>query len=386
MSRYSIFSLLRNGLSYHQNWQRQWKSRRRAPPTTWSSSAAAAMAWPPPITWPGARHHQRGRAGKGLDRGGNTARNTTIVRSNYLWDESAALYEKAMKLWEGLSQDLNYNVMFSQRGVMNLAHTLQDVRDTQRRVNANRLNGIDAEFLTPAQVQEIEPAINLDSRYPVLGASIQRRAGVARHDAVAWGYARGADRAGVHIIQNCQVTGIRREGGRWSASRPRRATSRPPRSPWWPPATPPRSPTWPACACHWKAIRCRRWCPSRSPVLNSVIMSNAVHAYISQSDKGDLVIGAGIDQYTGFGQRGSFQIIEGTLGAIVEMFPAFSRVRMNRQWGGIVDVSPDACPIISKTPVQGCTSTVAGARAASRPRRDRAGCTPTPSRATRPTR
>ena len=156
----------------------------------------------------------------------------------------------------------------------------------------------------------------------MLGASIQRRAGVARHDAVAWGYARGADRAGVHIIQNCQVTGIRREGGAVVGVETTQGYIKAAMSPWWPPATPPRSPTWPACACHWKAIRCRRWCPSRSPVLNSVIMSNAVHAYISQSDKGDLVIGAGIDQYTGFGQRGSFQIIEGTLGAIVEMFPA----------------------------------------------------------------
>src|SRR5246500_1978112 len=119
-----------------------------------------------------------------------------------------------MKLWEGLSQDLNYNVMFSQRGVMNLAHTLQHVRDTERRGNANRLNGVDAEFLTPEQIKEIEPTINLNSRYPVLGASIQRRAGVARHDAVAWGFARGADQAGVDIIQNCQVTGIRRDGGR----------------------------------------------------------------------------------------------------------------------------------------------------------------------------
>ena len=259
-----------------------------------------------------------------------------------------------MKLWEGLSQDLNYNVMFSQRGVMNLAHTLQDVRDTQRRVNANRLNGIDAEFLTPAQVQEIEPAINLDSRYPVLGASIQRRAGVARHDAVAWGYARGADRAGVHIIQNCQVTGIRREGGAVVGVETTQGYIKAAKV-----AVVAAGNT--TTLADMAGVRL----PLEShplqalvseplkPVLNSVIMSNAVHAYISQSDKGDLVIGAGIDQYTGFGQRGSFQIIEGTLGAIVEMFPAFSRVRMNRQWGGIVDVSPDACPIISKTPVQG---------------------------------
>ena len=221
-------------------------------------------------------------------------------------------------------------------------------------MNANRLNGIDAEFLTPAQVQEIEPAINLDSRYPVLGASIQRRAGVARHDAVAWGYARGADRAGVHIIQNCQVTGIRREGGAVVGVETTQGYIKAAKV-----AVVAAGNT--TTLADMAGVRL----PLEShplqalvseplkPVLNSVIMSNAVHAYISQSDKGDLVIGAGIDQYTGFGQRGSFQIIEGTLGAIVEMFPAFSRVRMNRQWGGIVDVSPDACPIISKTPVQG---------------------------------
>ena len=258
-----------------------------------------------------------------------------------------------MKLWEGLSQDLNYNVMFSQRGVMN-PHTLQDVRDTERRVNANRLNGVDAEFLTPAQIKEIEPTINLNSRYPVLGASIQRRAGVARHDAVAWGFARGADRAGVDIIQNCQVTGIRREGGavvgvdtvKGFIKAKKVAVVAAGNTTTLADMAGVRLPieSHPLQALVSEPIK---------PVVNSVIMSNAVHAYISQSDKGDLVIGAGIDQYTGFGQRGSFHIIESTLQAIVEMFPVFSRVRMNRQWGGIVDVSPDACPIITKTDVKG---------------------------------
>jgi len=259
-----------------------------------------------------------------------------------------------MKLWEGLSQDLNYNVMFSQRGVMNLAHTLQDVRDTERRVNANRLNGVDAEFITPEQIKAIEPTINLNSRYPVLGASIQRRGGVARHDAVAWGFARGADARGVDIVQNCQVTGIRRENGAVTGVDTVKGFIKAKKV-----AVVAAGNT--TTLADMAGIRL----PLEShplqalvsepikPVVNTVVMSNAVHAYISQSDKGDLVIGAGIDQYTGFGQRGSFQIIESTLQAIVEMFPVFSRVRMNRQWGGIVDVSPDACPIIGKTDVKG---------------------------------
>jgi sarcosine oxidase subunit beta len=244
--------------------------------------------------------------------------------------------------------------MFSQRGVMNLAHTLQEVRDTQRRVNANRLNGVDAEFLTPEQIREIVPIINLNSRYPVMGASFQRRGGVARHDAVAWGFARGADKYGVDIIQNCPVTGIRRENGAVTGVDTGKGFIKAAKVAV---VTAGHSSVLAAMA----GIRL----PLEShplqalvsepikPVINTVVMSNAVHAYVSQSDKGDLVIGAGIDQYTGYGQRGSYQLIEGTLQAIVEMFPVFSRVRMNRQWGGIVDVSPDACPIISKTDVKG---------------------------------
>lgn len=355
MQHFSIWSLLRNGMSYHEGWQKQWRSPE--PKREYDAVVVGAGGHGLATAYYMAKEHgmrniavvERGWLG-----GGNTARNTTIVRSNYLWDESTALYEKAMQLWEGLSQDINYNVMFSQRGVMNLGHTLQDMRDIERRVNANRLNGVDAEVVTPAQIKEMIPFINLNTRYPVLGASLQRRAGVARHDAVAWGYARAADALGVDIIQNCEVTGIRRENGAVTGLETARGFIK-------------TRKVAVVAAGHSSVIASMAdiRLPIEShplqalvseplkPIFPNVVMSNAIHAYISQSDKGDLVIGAGIDAYTGYGQRGSYQTIEHTLQAIVEMFPLFSRVRMNRQWGGIVDVSPDACPIISLTPVKG---------------------------------
>ncbi|MEO0369313.1 MAG: sarcosine oxidase subunit beta family protein [Pseudomonadota bacterium] len=357
MKKYSIFSLARNALTQHENWEAKWRSpepqKRYDAVIIGGGGHGLATAY-----YLAKLHGMKNIAvlEKGWLGGGNTGRNTTIVRSNYLWDEAAHLYEKSLKLWEGLSQDINYNVMFSQRGVYSLGHTLQDMRDIQRRVNANRLNGVDSELLDTAEIQRRIPTLNCspDARYPVLGASFQARAGTARHDAVAWGFARAADDLGVDIIQNCEVTGIRRDGAAVVGVETSKGYIETPKvgvvvagnSSVIADMAGIRMPveSHPLQAYVSEAIK---------PVLDTVVMSNAVHGYISQSDKGDLVIGAGIDSWNGYGQRGSFSIIEHTMCAILEMFPIFSRVKMNRQWGGIVDICPDACPILSKTPVKG---------------------------------
>ncbi len=357
MKKYSILSLARNALSHHENWPEAWRSPE--PKKHYEVVIVGGGGHGLASAYYLAKEHGITNVAvieKGWLGGGNTGRNTTIVRSNYLWDEAAHLYEKSMKLWEGLSQDLNYNVMFSQRGVLNLGHSLQDMRDIQRRVNANRLNGIDGQVVTPAQIKALAPAINTSPniRYPILGASFQPRGGVARHDAVAWGFARAASARGVDIIQQCEVTGIRREKGRVSGVETTKGF-----------INANKVGVVAAGHCSVLANMAELRLPVEShplqalvseplkPILDTVVMSNAVHAYVSQSDKGELVIGAGIDAYVGYAQRGSFSIIEGTLAAINELFPVFSRVRMLRQWGGIVDVCPDACPIISKTPVKG---------------------------------
>jgi sarcosine oxidase subunit beta len=357
MKKYSILSLIRNAFNYHENWQQAWRSPE--PKQEYDAVIVGGGGHGLATAYYLAKEHGLRHIAvveKGWIGGGNTGRNTTIVRSNYLWDEAALLYEKSMKLWEGLSQDLNYNVMFSQRGVMNLGHNLHDLREIERRVRANRLNGIDAEILTPAQIKEMVPIIDMspNARYPILGASFQPRGGVARHDAVAWGFARAADDYGVDIIQNCEVSGIRRDSDHVTGLDTSRGFIKTKKIGV---VTAGHSGILAAMAGLRLPIESHPLQALVSeplkPVLHTVIMSGAVHGYISQSDKGELVIGAGIDSYTGYGQRGSFQVIEHTLQAIVELFPIFSRVRMLRQWAGLVDTTPDACPIISKMPVKG---------------------------------
>lgn len=292
---------------------------------------------------------------KGWLAGGNMARNTTIIRSNYLWDESAALFEHSLKLWEALPAELEYDFLFSQRGVLNLDHTLQDVRDSMRRVNANKLNGVDAEWLDADQVKEVCPIVNISDniRYPVLGGTFQPRAGIAKHDHVAWAFARKVDELGVDIIQNCEVTGFIREGDRITGVRTNRGTIR-------------AGKVALTAAGHSSVLAKLAGfdLPIQSHPLQAlvselhemvhptVVMSNHVHVYVSQAHKGELVMGAGVDSYNGYGQRGSFHVIENQMAAAVELFPIFARAHLLRTWGGIVDTTADASPIIGKTPLE----------------------------------
>jgi sarcosine oxidase subunit beta len=287
--------------------------------------------------------------------GGNMARNTAIIRSNYLWDESAAIYEHSLKLWETLPAELDYDILFSQRGVMNLAHSPGDIREGRRRLSANRLNGVDAEWLEPDEIARICPIVNLspDTRYPVLGATFQPRGGIARHDYVAWAYARAADALGVDLIQGCEVEGIDVVKGRAVGVRTSRG-----------PIAAGRIAIVAAGHATIVAAMAGVELPLQShplqalvsellePLHPTVVMSNAVHVYVSQAHKGELVMGAGIDSYNSYAQRGSFHIIEHQLAAALELFPIFARAHVLRTWAGIVDVAPDASPIIGATPVE----------------------------------
>jgi len=354
---YSFWSLFKQGLQHNEGWKPAWRSSEPKPSYDFVIVGAGGHGLATAYYLAKA-HGARNVAviEKGYLGGGNTARNTTIIRSNYLWDEAALLYEHSLKLWEGLTHDLNFNVMFSQRGVFNLGHTLQDMRDIERRVNANNLNGIDALVLDAQDVKRRIPLIDIspNKRYPILGASFQPRGGVARHDAVAWGFARGASKLGVDIVENCEVTGLDIGDGRIKGLETSRGYIGAERV---------------GCVAAGHSSVLARMAgirmpieshplqafvsESMKPVLDTVVMSNAVHGYLSQSDKGELVIGAGIDHYNSYTQRGSPHVIEHTAAAIIELFPMFSRVRLNRQWGGIVDTTPDACPIIGKTKVKG---------------------------------
>ncbi|MEQ9122853.1 MAG: sarcosine oxidase subunit beta family protein [Alphaproteobacteria bacterium] len=289
--------------------------------------------------------------------GGNTGRNTTIVRSNYLLEPNAHFYEHSLKLWEGLSRDLNFNVMFSPRSVINTCHTPGELEATMRRYNAMRLNGIDAEFLDRDALKRRVPSINLSSnmRWPILAALAQPRGGTARHDAVAWGYARAADRLGVDILQNCEVKGFRRGAdGRIVGVDTTRGAIDAPR-------------VGVAVAGHSGQVMSLAGLrlPIEShllqafvsepvkPFLDAVVSTGALHFYISQTDKGEVLLGGGLDGYNSYGQRGTMPNIHEVTAAAVEMFPCISRLKWMRQWAGVMDMTMDGSPIIGATPIPG---------------------------------
>ena len=356
MRRYSAFAVAREALRYHSGWGRAWASPE--PKKKYDVIIVGAGGHGLATAYYLGKNFGITNVAileKGWLGGGNTGRNTTIIRSNYLQDPSAAIYEKSRSLYEDLSQDLNYNVMFSPRGVMMLAQTQHEIRGYQRTAHANNLQGVATEFITPERVKELVPIIEIKGpRYPVLGALWQPRGGTARHDAVAWGYARACSAMGMHVIQKCEVTGVRSEGGKVVGV----DTSK-------------------------GAIDCDKLgmivaghsgvladmagfrLPIESvalqalvsepikPCMDVVVMANTVHGYMSQSDKGEMVIGGGADGFNNYTQRGSFHHIEETVRALVETFPMISRLKMLRQWGGIVDMTGDRSPILSRSPVEG---------------------------------
>ena len=355
MKRYSVFAVAREALRYHQGWGRAWRSpepkKKYEAIIIGAGGHGLATAY-----YLGKNHGLKNVAilEKGWLGGGNTGRNTTIIRSNYLQDASAAIYEKARSLYETMSQDLNYNVMFSPRGVMMLAQTQHEIRGYKRTAHANALQGVSTEFITPDRVKSLVPIINIDGpRYPVLGALWQPRGGTARHDAVAWGYARACSEMGMDVIQQCEVTGIRRQNGQVQGVETSKGS-----------------------------IECEKLgivvaghtgvladmagfrMPIESvalqalvsepikPCMDVVVMANTVHGYMSQSDKGEMVIGGGADGFNNYTQRGSFHHVEETVRALIETFPIISRLKMLRWWGGIVDMTGDRSPILSTTPVK----------------------------------
>jgi len=357
VKRYSIFSLIGGAFTGHANWPRAWRNpalkKRYDAVVIGGGGHGLATAY-----YLAKEHGIRNVAvlEKGWLGGGNTGRNTTIVRSNYHLDANAHFYEFSLKLWERLSQELNFNVMYSARGVLNLVHTPADMDAAMRRGNAMRLNGIDAQFLSRDEIAARIPDLDCSpkARFPVLGGLLQPRGGTVRHDAVAWGYARAGDALGVDIVERCEVTGIRVERGVVTGVRTTLGDID-------------TAKVGIAVAGHSSRVAAMAniKLPIEShvlqamvsepvkPVLDTVVTSGAVHFYVSQSDKGELVMGGDLDFYNSYAQRGNLPMIENVVAACLALFPAFGRLRLMRTWGGIMDMTMDGSPIIAKLPVQG---------------------------------
>ena len=358
MQTYSALSLARHALTGHRGWKPVW--RKPDPKPEYDAIIVGGGGHGLSTAYYLAKEHGLINVAvleKGWLGSGNIGRNTTIVRSNYLLPQNNRFYEWSMKLWEGLSQDLNYNVMFSQRGILNLAHSPGQLDDYARRGNAMRLEGIDAQLLDRDAVARLVPGIEMapTTRFPVLGGLLQPRAGTARHDAVAWGYARAADARGVDIVENCEVVGFLTENGRIVGVETTRGAIRAPK-------------IGIAVAGNTSQVMARAGVhrlPIEShvlqafvsepvkPILDTVVTYGAGHLYISQSDKGGLVFGGDIDKYNSYAQRGNLPVVEHVMQEVVTMLPFVSRLRLLRNWGGIMDMSMDGSPIITTGPLPG---------------------------------
>jgi sarcosine oxidase subunit beta len=355
VSKYSIWNIARHAATGHRNWDPAWRSPelKDSYDVVIIGGGGHGLA----TAYFLAREHGITNVAvleKGYIGGGNTGRNTQVVRSNYFYPESSDFYDRSLQLYEGLTNDLDFNIMLSQRGILSLAHSRHELEGQRRWANAIQINGVDSEVLTADEIARMEPALNMESHYPVIGGFMQRRGGVVRHDAVAWGFARAASDLGVDIIQQCEVTGFDMDAGRIRGVHTTRgniATER----------------IGVAVAGHSTQIADMAGIhlPITSmslqamvtepvkPVLNTIILSAAIHVYVSQSDRGEVVIGGGADVHNSFAQRGTVPPMEANIRATLELFPSLSRLKLLRQWAGIVDISPDTTPILGKTPVQG---------------------------------
>ncbi|MEI9423241.1 sarcosine oxidase subunit beta [Mesorhizobium sp. Cs1299R1N1] len=358
MAEYSALSLLANAFKGNKDWKPAW--RKPDPKASYDVIIIGGGGHGLATAYYLAKEHGITNVAvleKGWLGSGNVGRNTTAVRSNYLLPANTRFYEHSMKLWENLSHELNYNVMFSQRGCLNLAHTPAQFDDYARRGNAMRHLGVDAELMTPAEIKRLIPALDIsnDARFPVVGGLMQRRAGTARHDAVAWGYARGADRRGVDIVENCEVTGFLRDGDRITGVTTSRGDIRAKKV---------------AVAVAGSTGRVMQLAgvetmpieshvlqafvtESLKPFIDTVVTFGMGHFYMSQSDKGGLVYGGDIDGYNSYAQRGNLPIVDEVMSEMLALFPGLARVRMLRSWGGVCDMSMDGSPIITIGPLPG---------------------------------